>query len=216
MDPVNRTKKVDNLSDVVVSLKTPAQAEKREIFQNRENGKLYYKRFDGTVVDIESIDLKTINGETLLGSGDLVVGGDGYTYAEVEVSSAQIRNLGVNPITLIPALGQDKYPQYFGIFEFTAGSEEFDFDPMVSYINIGEKDYSGLSSINNVSLFSLFSGEKVIIEFNSGAINQNPNWYFGINQPIKMWISDGSEASLGNGTGLVKIWYKVRNFGTEL
>lgn len=57
MEPINVNKKSDNLKDVIVSLKTAEQADRREVFQNRATGKLNYKKFDGTVIDIESPNL---------------------------------------------------------------------------------------------------------------------------------------------------------------
>ncbi len=51
---LNNNRKKDNFDDIVVSVKSAAEAEKREVFLNRATDKLSYKKQDRSIVQIEN------------------------------------------------------------------------------------------------------------------------------------------------------------------
>jgi hypothetical protein len=114
----NRNKKSDNLSDVVLSTKTPTQADVNELFLDNTQGKLpRIKRGIGQFFDLvsktvtDALDTRVTTLEQNPGGG-----GSDYTETIVNISSAQILAMGTTPIELLPAPGVGKYYEFDIIF----------------------------------------------------------------------------------------------------
>lgn len=153
---------------------------------------------------------------------------DEYLYTEVEVSAAQIKSCGGTPIILLSEAGENKYYEYHGFLEKTFGTENFNiFDNAF----IGETDnYSG--TVFGATLFNLPNNQ--IVEFSSLTKQNGAIFYdastdvvsYGptnLNQAIVLTTWGGTDENIptpnpssSTTTFLIKIWYKIRTFGSEL
>ena len=139
----------------------------------------------------------------------------GYTYTEVEVSSAQILAMGSTPIELLPAPGANSYYLTDNvILEYTHNTTAYTMAATDYVVVSGAQQMSAektiLTSTNNV---------QTVMKSSDGidSVNDvNFSWVEGFNIPLELYGWDGSNPTLGDGTLLVKIWYKEKTFGTEL
>jgi hypothetical protein len=207
----NRNKKSDNLRDVILSKKTPAQADFKELFQDRtDNDTLTFKKGVGDFIKLLSKEQI----ETLIEAIPTPPpGGSDYTETIVNISSAQILAMGTTPIELLPAPGVDKY---------------YDIDKIVlEYTHVTTGYNNGGILINNLggSAWSLTVSNEFLdwgnntfiicdtnsisqVDLNSGTIVLNPN---DIN--IALTLSSNSNPTDGDGTLRVKIYHKTITFG---
>lgn len=146
-------------------------------------------------------------------------GGSGYTYTEVVVTDTEIKTMGSSPVTLLAAPGANKYYEYYGFIEYTAGATAYTFAN--DNIIIGDDDtYAG----DYIALNLINSTIDHTAGFNSFAKGQELGYAGGphvgypvkINKALKLFTYNATDPTLGDGTFLVKIWYKVKTFGTEL
>lgn len=142
-------------------------------------------------------------------------GGDGYTYKEVNISSAELINpplfpqTSTNGILLLP-ITSNSYYKWNLVVEFLPGSTPYNivaaspyiFDNILSY---AQMDTTAISS--NTPLAWQYSSEVTV----DTVTTIKPNNESDINYLFFEWPVGGFTG--GNGTMKVKIWYKVVNFG---
>jgi hypothetical protein len=139
-------------------------------------------------------------------------GTNGYSYIEVPLSSEQILELGSNPLAVLPAAGVNTYYQYVAILEFSVGEDLYTFEN--DYLNFSNSiispnlisgDVNSVVEVSSISSYLINVSDEV-------SINEPKN----LNEPIFFFTNGGTNPTLGNGTILIKLWYKVRTFGSEL
>lgn len=141
----------------------------------------------------------------------------GLSYAEVAMTSTDILAMGTSPFELLEAPGAGKYYDVESVvLEFTAGSVQYDFGDYLALQLFNRKMITSevitappgkltLSIVKDIDNAS-------ITEYLPITINQNQE----ANTPLLLGTHDESDPINGDGTMLVKIWYSIRTFGTEL
>lgn len=138
------------------------------------------------------------------------------SYAEVEISSAQILSMGSNPIDLLPPLSAGQYYDAKVILEFSPGNQLYNLDNDFPLVDLN-KAYAGV--IRNSLIRSASNAVAVITDL----IISTPDTISGA-VVRSIMLNEGSltlrtynetDPVDGNGTLLAKIWYNIRTFGTE-
>jgi hypothetical protein len=131
--------------------------------------------------------------------------GDGYTYAEVEVSSAELLSLGgFSPITIISAPGAGSY---------------YEVKELIIESNFVTTPYTFSDTLNVRINGDGNALDDSVITFDEDYVTfvQTTNTRVGrTNSPIQLTVAGLGSPTLGDGTLLIKIRYKVRVFGSEL
>lgn len=149
----------------------------------------------------------------------------GYTYTEVEVSSAEILALQSSPKSLLPVAGAGKYYDISQvILEYTHIATAYTTTAKDMLTVTDSNSYR--ESLIDAVLLEETENIAVIIDLkdNINFYNQATTTYFAskntsgytvLNNDLILGY-DGTNPTLGDGTLLVKIWYKIKTFGTEL
>ena len=130
----------------------------------------------------------------------------GYTYLEIEISSAEILNSNTSPVTLLPQPGANKYYVWNGTFEFTYGT--------IQYSHSGDL-YVGASSLKQgqaISSTMITQPKNLAVSFSSSGYSGSASIIGGLNESI-IYKSNTSDPKFGDGTIKIKIYYKIINFG---
>jgi hypothetical protein len=206
----NRNKKSDNLRDVILSKKTPAQADFKELFQDRtDNDTLTFKKGVGDFIKLLSKEQI----ETLIEAIPTPPpGGSDYTETIVNISSAQILAMGTTPIELLPAPGVDKYYDIDKIIlEYTHVTTVYTLAGDRN-INIFGNFGSYLTDIYSSILSSNYNSACIVELGNYSSDIASAGGYQALNDNIQMYISGGNPTG-GDGTLRVKIYHKTITFG---
>jgi len=142
----------------------------------------------------------------------------GYTYTEVSISSAEILGMGGSPVEILPPTGNlNKYYQYQMLVEFTYGTVGYDFalqsaEPCLSTLS------GSLLTVLGSALFdapgnTVGSASNNSVNGTTANISQE---LLATTEGVYLTTESEDDATVGDGTLLVKIWYKVRTFGSEL
>lgn len=144
-------------------------------------------------------------------------GASGYNYIEVNVSSSEFLNCGDNPIELLPApLNPNSYYDFYMNMEYEGGSSGYTFASglvirhgatqaaMISPSSFGKNVRWGIP-------IRPFLSTDV-----SGTFSLIKPYSPHLNQAVTLGTANLSNPTDGNGSILFKIWFKVRNMGTEL
>ena len=176
-----------------------------EQFFNVVDGALYTRSNDG----IEVVETSENSSKTL--------------YKEVEISSAEILDSYDNPILLLNS-EENKYIKIKNLtLETTAGTTPYTFNGTSAefwsfYFMDGVNNFN-YENITRTALFSNTNSTPRAFNLNGGGVTVN-----GTNVETKgitpgtalytgMWEAN---PTLGNGTMLVKIWYTIETFGSNL
>ena len=172
-------------------------------------------------VYVPNLNIGTVGGGTSVNNLGIDINGNVVSdgYIEVNITSAQILTLGSTPVSILSTPGANKYYEYYGEAEYTHVSTAYTLANDLLGV-LGENTYSGglihpgliNSARNQVSQFT-----------SSGPVDGTTSGdeYYGSfakqpNEGVVLATLNGTEPTLGDGTILVKIWYKVRTFGSEL
>lgn len=148
-----------------------------------------------------------------------------YDYVEVNVSSDKILTCGTNAVLLLPGIGSGKYYKYHGFLEVEYNTTPFDFADNL-FIGTVNNNYTGTI----LSSFVHLTNQKQVVEFDSktainGAILGNASTdvvTYGLGSNVGANFDDqgiylttwyGTNATVGDMTFLIKLWYKVIDFG---
>lgn len=144
----------------------------------------------------------------------------GYEYLEVALTDVQIKTLGT-PIDLIAAQGVGTYFEYFGSIEFTHGTIPYAWSGGADGIVVGNfNSYGGNYFADDL----IGSSENRVVWFSSDGFGQEDAFSANVstaysvplNEALKIFTYNNSNPINGDGTILIKVWYKVKTFGTEL
>ena len=148
------------------------------------------------------------------------INNNAYQYTEVNISSAQLLDIGATPVTLLSAPGSNKYYDFDKIiFEFTYGgvaynslAKQFIIGYATPTIKIAYIDLAQLVS-QTTNRISIVEPTKPDVFDIGGSVLVNTHISVELNEAL-IFTTIGAE-NLTTGTGImkVKIWYKVRNFG---
>ena len=145
---------------------------------------------------------------------------NGYDYTEVSISAAEMLTLGSVGKNLLPAPGENKYYEINRmIVEFTYGTSAYS---LADYLVFGTQHVT-----SNLIIGNQFTPKKVVIINNPIS---EPSWdgvegklvefaytlFSYVNASVDAYTYLGNDPTGGDGTALVKIWYKVRTFGSEV
>jgi len=142
-----------------------------------------------------------------------------YIYTEVTASSAEILAMGSSGIELLAAPGANKYYDIPKIhLEYTHNTTAYTLADPVLYF------YGAFMGNIDKEILTTASSKVILLDGNSSvkinAVEDIPYHIVpdngGINQPVQIYTWAGTNPTLGDGTILAKIWYKVKTFGTEL
>ena len=144
---------------------------------------------------------------------------DGSLYSETTISSANILALdNVQLLTNAPANGY--YDVEKIIFEFNYGTTQYSISTPNALV-LEQGSDMGLVSDNLITA----AKDKIVIlssfnpyneDVDGAADNQNTAVPFDKGSTLNLYWYSGGTPSVGDGTILVKVWYKVRTIGTEL
>jgi hypothetical protein len=175
------------------------------------------------------------------------VASSGFTYTEVAINSAEIKDLVSNRITLLAAPGANKYYEYKGILEFDHGTIAYTLsggadDAIVvgSYANYSGTYIDPGIFTDGTDAFYIFTSNSPNDEFLDEATSatrsssNSPNdefldeatsatrssihgYHTYMNDAVELYLwQDANDFAAGDGTALVKLWYKVHDKGTAL
>ena len=135
---------------------------------------------------------------------------------EVLISSEQLLDLGNTPIELLPNIAANKYYDIEKIiFEYIYNSVAYNFND--AFVIYGVNAYSYLdgtaitSSENTATSVGNYGAENLTF---GDLLNVTARQELG--KKVMLGVYNNTDPTLGDGSLLVKIWYKVRTFGTEL
>jgi hypothetical protein len=193
------------------------------LYQRESDGKIVYKKKNGTVVEVmdgESTTITTLESDvdTLQTDVTNLQANAGYTYTEVAVTSANI--LAKDTITVLPAPGANKYYDIEKvIFEYNYGTIAYvNQNPQGIYLNQG-RDFIIVHGDIIEGTQDTVAIARPHAPYNTDVSvgdQQNPIEYFWLNEAVVMDYYDGGTITNGDGTLLLKVWYKIKTFGTEL
>ena len=147
-------------------------------------------------------------------------GTGGYTYTEVEVSSAELLQIGSVPQTILPELDPGQFYTYYGFLYYNIGTNN-SLD-LVDNLFLGElQNYSGTLFSSGIQL----SLNSTVQEFSS-LTKQNGTVLYNAStdvvtygqplsgQAIKLTSWGGNDATPNdfNGSVTIKIWHKIITF----
>lgn len=156
------------------------------------------------------------------------LGQEEFEYTEVALTSAQIQDLVSNRITLLPAPGANKYYEYKGILEFDHGTITYTLsggadDAIVvgSYANYSGTYIDPGIFTDGTDTFYIFTSNSPNDEFLDEATSATRSSIHGyhtyMNDAVELYLwQDTNDFAAGDGTALVKLWYKVHDKGTAL
>jgi len=137
-------------------------------------------------------------------------------YKEVEISSAQILAMGTTPVELIAA-EQDKV--------YNINKMIIESNPLTTAYTIASQLYllngnSGYLISNQIITDNLLNkGMAIVNDMNGFVFNDfNVSEAFFINTPqaVTLTTFTGANPTLGDGSIIVKIWYTIETFGSNL
>jgi len=145
---------------------------------------------------------------------------DYYSYTEVALTAAQIKTFFSDPPTLLPALTAGNYYSDVKIaIELAAGNVGFDTADKSLYVFWG----TSYMPIMAVSTGFIYDTSKNLV-----AESSSPVWHDALIPEVSVGYQNattpealkigtwGADSTVGNGTMLVKVWYKTKAIGTEL
>ncbi len=146
-----------------------------------------------------------------------------WTYEEVVITTAEILDIGSTPKVLLTAPGADIYLDYiFDLLYIPNPVSPVGFDLSLKQLFVGDFASSGLGIQIQQSFFSGVNkniaqvSSRNIIGAVDGLSGLPVTWYHPTNVPIVLTTVDGTNPTAGNGSILVKKWFKLKTFGTEL
>jgi hypothetical protein len=153
------------------------------------------------------------------------VASSGFTYTEVAVPSGVIATSGILgmgsvPVEILPAPGANKYYEYFGYAEYTYNTTQYNIAAGDNPCIVGENSYGG--TIVERPFFTGTSNHVFRFSINSMQTTDTSNEDYqmvykqDLNERVILTTFLGNDPTAGDGTILVKIWYKIKTFGTEL
>jgi hypothetical protein len=144
-------------------------------------------------------------------------GGSDYTETIVNISSAQILDMGSTPIELLPAAGVGKYYDIDRvIIEYTHNTTSYTLNSETPCIkdgqNYGAETFSAGMFNEGSNTYTVLDGDLIT------NVNADPNGkvvkYYNIeNNNIVLTTFGGGDFTNGNGTLRVKIYHKTITFG---
>lgn len=145
---------------------------------------------------------------------------DEMVYTEVSVSSAQIKAMGTTPVELLAAPASNKYYDIDKVaLEYTHVTTNYTMGTTTSLI-IGTTDNGYYGAWVSTLLLNNGASSFMVTDYPTANPNAVPATVeveiIGTPQAVYLSTDDSADPTLGDGTLLVKIWYKVRTFGTEL
>lgn len=173
------------------------------LFLNKNTGTVCYRDTDGSIVEVgeDTAVIATVD--------------TGYTYTEVAVSSAEILTLGTVGKELLPAAGPNNYYDIAEmVLEYTHVTTGYTIGSQLAVYGTSQT-YAVLEETlitTGADLVTYFRGAQPtsVATTTPFLYNEEPN------ANVTLFTVSGANPTLGDGTLLVKIWYKVRTFGTEL
>lgn len=123
-----------------------------------------------------------------------------YQYTEIDISSAEILNLGTNPIELLPAPGVGKYYEHVISLEYTYNTSTY--TPLRLEIVCG-----GVVAVTDGGFLGALENRATVIS------NSNIGESISLNTNVILRGEGSSNPTNGDGTLKVKIWYRIVNFG---
>lgn len=133
-------------------------------------------------------------------------GNSDYTETIVNITSAQILNMGSTPIELLPAAGVGKYYDYYGFGEYLFNT--------AAYVFIGDSGFiGGLNSYFGQDLNNILGGNSGTFKFSSAGSILGKTEPQQNNESIVFTTYDSENPTLGDGTLRVKIYHKTITFG---
>jgi hypothetical protein len=137
-------------------------------------------------------------------------------YKEVEISSAEILAMGTTPVELIPAEQDKVYNINKMIIESNPLTTAY---TIASQLFILNGNAGALVSNQIITDNLLNKGMAIVNDMNGFVFNDfNVSEAFFINTPqaVTLTTFTGANPTLGDGSIIVKIWYTVETFGSNL
>lgn len=139
----------------------------------------------------------------------------GLQYTEIDISAAQLLNIGASPIPLLAQSPAGTYHEPIKwIVEYTHNGIVYNIAG-IDYFNIEEVSSSNITrietgmftmGINNVTIANPY-GLNVAV----GLVVSNIT--VPLQTEYRLWTDSGLSPTLGNGTLKIKCWYIIRQFG---
>lgn len=168
---------------------------------------------------VSGANIKTINGDSILGSGDLTVGG-GTTTTVVNISSAQILAMGTTPVELLPTPGAGKYYDIEKIIlEYTYVTTAYTLGDVTRFriIDSGGMQYTHSDALILTELQSCFAICDMLTPFGIVSTYEITQGYGYVNSSFEIKtvndLGQATDPTLGDGTIRAIITYTVRTFG---
>jgi hypothetical protein len=136
-----------------------------------------------------------------------------YTETIVDISSAQILNMGTSPIELLPAAGLNQYYDIDKVvFEYTHITTRYTLGDNNRNMNLFGNNGSYLTDIYSGILRQTANSVSIVEIGNYSSETPSSGGFQRLNDNIQLYISGGNP-TLGDGTLRVKIYHKTLTFG---
>ena len=122
-------------------------------------------------------------------------------YAEVAISSAELLAINTTPKAILPAAPTNSYYKYEAILEYNYNTTAYTVSSGGElYLDQGDPDYYFPNLMINKSFDTLAKGTH----------------YGYAEKETALTLTSNSNPTLGDGTLLLKIWYSIETFGSNL
>jgi hypothetical protein len=136
-----------------------------------------------------------------------------WTEVVINVSSAQILEMGKTPIQLLPNAGLNKYYVFEGVLEFTAGDIQYNFSPELLFCIYYNASFNKAGShfITDI-LQSKYNSVTPFSSIPNVGSNGYQNGIF-LNSSVLLSTQKNNNPTSGTGTIRIVLRYKVKTFG---
>jgi hypothetical protein len=183
------------------------------------NGTINFLDGAGNITSTIGSGTSSITGSLLGTSSYANVAGQlaGDLFAEVNISSAEILNMGSSSIELLPAAGANKYYDIDRIvLEYSSGSATYNFGannfPTVYFSNLNKYQLmsnAGWDTSNRIWIIKFAASELA----NDGSQDYPKVTSQDLNESVILTTWTGANPTTGNGTIRALIYYRLETFG---
>lgn len=143
-----------------------------------------------------------------------------FIYDEIEITTGFILSLGTTSRTILPAPGVGNYYEYYGVIENNFNTVAFDaLDNVAIGQSESDKSCQILSSnfhLATETVVATFNSQMQIEELLGDTVYNAVSIPQETNKQVRIFNVNGNDSTVGDGSFLVKIYYRIRTIGTEL
>lgn len=131
---------------------------------------------------------------------------DIYKYKEIRISSDEILSCGSTPVVLLEARGENKYVDWYAYIEYTFGT--------IAY-TMGSGFAIQQGTVNKMPIGLLATNSENYATIVRPSFGTGTGYAFALNKNLILSTVSGADPTDGDGTILVRLFYKDITFKTN-